>query len=313
MIDLAFDDAQQAIATAVSQFCADRCDADRVKAASGRFPGDLWSELAELGMLAIGTPEGEGGAIEMLAAMEVLGACVFPGPLVATFLAGQVLDVDARARVVMGEAIVAAGVAPLVPWAGDADLILEIANGDVFEAEVEGVVEGVETLGGEPWGRVRLQRGARCERGATGLVFADIAHAAYQAGAGRALVEAASAHARTRTQFGRSIGEFQAVAHPLADCTMDLAAAQTLARRAAFLFDESHDEARCAAITAKFSADAAALRAAYVAHQVFGANGITREGPVFHVSRRIRQAASSNSATRVEREALLAAFGMVAA
>ena len=83
-----------------------------------------------------------------------------------------------------------------------------------------------------------LKRGVELVRGSVGLLFADIALAAYQAGAGNALLEATSRHAATRTQFGRAIGEFQAVAHPLADCSMDLAAAQGLVRHAAFLYDE---------------------------------------------------------------------------
>ncbi len=322
-IDLEFDDAQQSIASAVSQFCRDRCGADRIKRESGRFPRALWGELAELGMLAIGTPEGEGGALEMTAAMEILGAHVFPGPLVATFLANKVLDEDERQRVIDGRAIVCAGSAPLMPWASVADLFLEIDGDRVFKAQVEGAVEEVETLGGEPWGRLRLRRGAERVRGSLGLLFADIALAAYQAGAGAALVEAASRHAATRTQFGRAIGEFQAVAHPLADCSMDLAAAQGLVRHAAFLYDElpesgeiaDLDEAkltdlRAMACGAKLSASGAAVRAVHVCHQVFGAIGITLEGPVFHVSRRIRQLASQSREDRTQRERLLGAFGM---
>lgn len=316
-IDLEFDDAQQSIASAVAQFCRDRCSADRVKRESGRFPRELWDELAQLGMLAIGAPEGEGGALEMTAAMEVLGANVFPGPLVATFLANKVLAEAERRGVVEGRSIVCAGSAPLVPWASAADLFLELDGDRVFEAQVVGEIEEVETLGGEPWGRLQLKRGAELSGGAQGLLFADIALAAYQAGAGIALVEAASRHAATRTQFGRAIGEFQAVAHPLADCAMDLAAAQGLVRHAAFLYDDLGDagktdfaRARELASGAKLSANAAAIRAAHVCHQVFGANGITLEGPVFHVTRRIRQLASQSRGDRAEREVLLGAIGM---
>jgi alkylation response protein AidB-like acyl-CoA dehydrogenase len=322
-IDLEFDDAQQSIASAVSQFCRERCDADRVKRESGQFPRGLWDELAQLGMLAIGTPEGEGGALEMIAAMEVLGAHVFPGPLVATFLANKVLEETERLAVVEGRSIVCAGSAPLVPWAGAADLFLEIDGERVFKARADGPVEEVETLGGEPWGRLQLIREAELPGGLLGIVFADIALAAYQTGAGTALVEAASHHASTRTQFGRAIGEFQAVAHPLADCSMDLAAAQGLVRRAGFLYDEVDDlnekgESDASRLTsiremacgAKLSANGAALRAANVCHQVFGANGITLEGPVFHVTRRIRQLASQSRSDRAEREVLLGAIGM---
>ena len=60
-VDLAFDDAQQAIADSIAQFCRDRCSDEVLKAQAGKFPSELWSALAELGVLALVTPEGEGG------------------------------------------------------------------------------------------------------------------------------------------------------------------------------------------------------------------------------------------------------------
>src|SRR5947199_286549 len=81
-----------------------------------------------------------------------------------------------------------------------------------------GVVERVAVLGAEPWGRADVVLDApypaAAARGA--LAAGDVARAAYLAGAADALLAAAADHARTRTQFGRAIGEFQAVAHPLA-------------------------------------------------------------------------------------------------
>ena len=67
-------------------------------------------KLAELGVLAIGTPEGDGGAKEIAAAMAALGQAVFPGPLVASFFATQVLPEKQRCAVAAGQAIVSIGV-----------------------------------------------------------------------------------------------------------------------------------------------------------------------------------------------------------
>ena len=50
--------------------------------------------------------------------------------------------------------------------------------------------------------------------------------------------------------------------------------------------------ARASAAAARLSAGRAAIAAAHTCHQLFGAIGITLEGPVFHVSRRIRQLVS---------------------
>ena len=67
------NDAQQAIADALAQFCADRCDADAVKALAGKFPDEVWKGVAELGVLALATPEGDCGAMALVAALESLG------------------------------------------------------------------------------------------------------------------------------------------------------------------------------------------------------------------------------------------------
>ena len=73
---------------------------------AGTLPRALWRELAELGVLALATPEGDGGARELVAALESLGAAVFPGPLAATFLATQVLDEKERLVLDSGEAMI---------------------------------------------------------------------------------------------------------------------------------------------------------------------------------------------------------------
>jgi hypothetical protein len=241
--------------------------------------------------------------------MEALGRAVFPGPLVDTFFAMQLLPEVARIAVSEGRAIVAVGHAPLVPWAPSADIFLAVEGERVWRAEVEGEIEEIETLGGEPWGRCSLERGEELAGGARAGVFAEIARAAYLAAAGHALVAAASQHAAARRQFGRPIGEFQAVAHPLADCSIRLGAATTLARNAACRLDEDDDPGPMAA-AARLSAGAAALEASYVCHQVFGAVGVTLEGPAFHISRRIRQLVSQPPGESPLRETLLSHFGV---
>jgi alkylation response protein AidB-like acyl-CoA dehydrogenase len=313
-LDLELDDAQQAIADALGQFCAERCGDAAVKAGGGRLPEGLWGELAELGVLALATPEGEGGAMELVAAMEALGAALFPGPLAATFFAAQVVPAAQRAALARGETLVSLGAAPLLPWAPVAQLFVEVEGERAFAARPRGPVTPVDTLGGEPWGRVDLERGEELGGVPAALALHDLALAAYLAAAGRRLVEATAEHARTRRQFDRPIGDFQAVAHPLADRAMRLDAAVTLARAAAFEWDGAGgDAARPAAAAARLSASRAALEACYTGHQLFGALGITLEGPVFHVSRRVRQLASQPPSEAPAREALLARFGLGAA
>jgi alkylation response protein AidB-like acyl-CoA dehydrogenase len=320
-LDLAFDDAQQAIADAVAHFCADRCGDDAVKAPRGVLRRDLWRGLAELGVLGVLTPEGGGGALEAVAAVESLGRAAFPGPVAATFVATRLLPDPERAAVANGDAIACLGTPPLLPWATEADVFLEVAGERIFRARPQGELEPVPMLGGETWGRGALERGPELAGAESGIALARLVRAAQLAALGRRLVDDASAHAAVRKQFGRPIGDFQAVAHPLADCAIRLDCAGALARAAAFHFDESDASERSGSLreAARFAACAhasacdAALAAAYVAHQVVGAVGITLEGPVFCVSRRIRQLVAEAPGRDTSRDRLLADAGLGAA
>ncbi len=319
MVDLAFDDAQQAIADGIGQFCRDRFPEEAAKQPLESLPRALWSELAELGVLALATPEGDGEAVEMVAACESLGRAVFPGPLVHTFMATQLFDADERVALASGRIAVSIGEPPLMPWANDASLFVELDGDRAFKARPAGLIEAVTTLGGEPWGRVELVRERELSGVARGIALYEIALAAYLAAAARQLVAVTSEHARTRRQFGKSIGEFQAVAHPLADCEMHISAAQALAREAAFRFDAPtargtsaipNARVRATASTARLSAAAASIQSISVCHQLFGAIGITLAGPIFHITRRIRQLVSQRPGEDAARRAVLEHFGV---
>lgn len=286
------------MAAAVAQFCSDRYDPLQAVSPRAPFSDGLWRELAALDVFALATPLGGAGAIEVAALMESLGRAAFPGPLAGTFLAMRLLPEPARLRVARGDDLVCVGMPPLLPFAPIASHFIELAQERAWLARPRGAIAPVETLAGEPWGRLTLDREQELTGVASAVAFSEIAAAAYLAAAGQKLVEEAADHARTRRQFERTIGEFQAVAHPLADCAIRLAAARGLARAAAARFDAAGSEGACRQATidaaaARLSAAAASLATAQVCTQVFGAMGVLREGPIFHVVRQIRQLASS--------------------
>jgi len=199
----------------------------------------------------------------------------------------------------------------LLPFGTEADLFLVTDGNNLSLARAPARVEPVPTLGGETWGRAPLAVDRQLPGSGRGLVIGNIVTAAYLAGAAWRLLEAASEHAATRRQFGKSLGEFQAVTHPLADCAIGLTAAQTLARAAACSFDSgAASEAAHLAAGALVAARRAGLKTAFDCHQVFGGIGVTLEGPAFHVSRRIRQLASSPPTGTREQELLLAQAGL---
>jgi len=98
-------------------------------------------------------------------------------------------------------------------------------------------------------------------------------------GLARAALEYAVNYARTREQFGRPIGEHQAVAFRLADMAVRVDASRLLVWRAANLADSGADVAREAAM-AKLFASETAMWCTWAAVQTLGGWGYSREVPV---------------------------------
>jgi alkylation response protein AidB-like acyl-CoA dehydrogenase len=284
----AYGDDQRELAASVRRYVERHVGDDVARAEVHEMPTPWWKGLAELGVLALGT-DGAGGALDVAAVCEELGRGGVPGPFAATFVAAQLLEPDDRAAVIDGAAVVAVGELPLVPWSPVASQVIELDGSAAWFGDVQGVVEEVATTAGEPWGRVTLDRRRQLEGVERALALGDIALAAYLVGLGGRLLDVAVGYARDRKQFGRTIGEFQGVAHPLADVALGVRAAGALVRIAAAAWDERGARAGADAATARLSATRAALRGAYQCHQVHGAMGFTVEGPVAHLSHRARQ------------------------
>ena len=94
-----------------------------------------------------------------------------------------------------------------------------------------------------------------------------------------ACLELSIAHARTRRQFGKRIGDFQMIQERLADMSASLEASRLLVRRAAWA--RSRGERDPAAVAAaKLFATEAAERAASEAVLLLGSRGYSSESPV---------------------------------
>lgn len=79
-------------------------------------------------------------------------------------------------------------------------------------------------------------------------------------------------HARSRRQFGRPLGGFQAVSHRIADMRLRLEAARLLLYRACWLIDQGREQASAAAL-AKVAVSQAAVSNGLDAVQIFGGSG----------------------------------------
>ena len=111
-------------------------------------------------------------------------------------------------------------------------------------------------------------------------------------GSAQRSLELAVAYACERRQFGRVIGEFQAVKHPLADVYVQIERGRSLTYGAAVMIDDPAADARVVSDTAamaKAAAAEAALLAAKVGIQTFGAMGTTWENELHRHLGRARQ------------------------
>ena len=103
--------------------------------------------------------------------------------------------------------------------------------------------------------------------------------AAQALGITQAAFDVARAYAQEREQFGRRIGEFQAIQWKLADMTTEIDAARLLTYRAAWLKQEGRPHTAEGA-KAKLFASEMARRQTAEAIQILGGYGYTKEFPV---------------------------------
>jgi alkylation response protein AidB-like acyl-CoA dehydrogenase len=271
-------------------------------------PRSLWRRLGELGVLGLGGGAGE--AAWLSAAYQELGAVLCPGPLAATAMAPLLLPEGAQlAAVRAGDTVVAVGDGDLFPWGMDADVLIGGDGDSAWLVDPGAPRRAVQTLGREPWAQVDPRPLRALDGGRRAGAIGDLAVAALLLGAAARLVEMSAEHARTRQQFGRPIGSFQAVAFPLAAGHAALHTARCLADAAAQALDAGQD-ARALCAGARITASAAALEVARTAHQVHGAIGFTEESPVGAYTTRIRQWTLLPPSPAAGRAALMASIGV---
>ncbi|MBG0854465.1 acyl-CoA/acyl-ACP dehydrogenase [Streptomyces spinoverrucosus] len=258
---------QRALRAATRQLLARHFNGEALRAAveaPATLDRALWRELGAAGFFALRLPEAEGGVglglPEAVLAFEEAGRALLPGPLVATHLAAGEVPGAADGSVVVA-AVDGGGPAE---WLTQADVVRGDASGAVPLRSVDPLT---------PLHRVP---GAQ---GATDPVAALLT-AAEQLGTAVRVCELAAQHARTREQFGRPIGAFQAVQQL---CARTLVRVE-VARAAVYAAAVTADPVDIAA--ARLLADEAAVRGARDCLQVHGGMGFTWEAEVhLHLKR----------------------------
>jgi alkylation response protein AidB-like acyl-CoA dehydrogenase len=275
-------------------------------------PAPAWAQLAELGWTGVSIAEEDGGAgltfIEEAVLFEELGRALYHGPYFSTIgLTLPVLPAEDRAAVAAGEASWTLAFGPLVPDLDSADHVAIVGGDGVFqlegeEREVLATTDGSRTLGvvrgGEPGRRL-----------ADSTVLDEIAARSQTAlaleacGVARLALEDALEYASSREQFGKKIGVYQAISHPLADAYTRVELSRSLALWAAWCVATGDAQVATAAAAAKSYASESAVWVCETAIQTLGGIGFTWEHRLHRLYKRALGIASfGRSGTRLRAE-----------
>ncbi len=301
--------------------------------------GRLGAELGVLGLAVPEESGGAGGGlVDQAVAVEEFGAALLPGPVLGTVgLAIPALlaagDTALLPDLVEGTRT-AALAAPERAGRFDPAAVTVTAEENALTGEVAQVVDGdadvllvaarhaggvglYATDGGErrPLSTLdptRHQAAVRFDGAAARLVAADagpaVAHAlrvgaallaAEQVGGAQRLLDTTVAYARTRLQFGRPIGSFQAVKHRCADLLVLVEHARSTAQHAAWALQDGTDDADLAVSVAQATCSEAYQQVALAAVQLHGGIGFTWEHAChLYLKRAVTDAALLGSAAQ---------------
>lgn len=139
-----------------------------------------------------------------------------------------------------------------------------------------------------PVGNLVGEEGAGFRYAMSGLDGGRLNIAACSLGGARLAMETAQAYVATRKQFGRPIGEFQALQFRLADMATDLEAARLMVLRGAWAIDNDHPEKTKWCAMAKRLATDACFQIADEALQLHGGYGYLKDYPLERIVRDLR-------------------------
>jgi len=240
-------------------------------------------ELRELGWLGVSVPEDRGGGglsfVDEAILFEEAGRALYAGPFLTSAIVLPALpEVDENAWSIEVDG--------LVPDLGSVDRVLrEDMTVALAEGETLATVDETRPLGrlGQvadsnypsldgDWEPVRLRLLA--------------ALAAEAVGVAQKALELGVEYVSQREQFGKKIGTYQAVSHPLADTYVETELARSLAFWSAWCVAEDDEQAPVAVAAAKAQAAETAVAACERSIQVHGGIGFTWEHPLHRYYKR---------------------------
>jgi alkylation response protein AidB-like acyl-CoA dehydrogenase len=292
-------DEQRAVRDAIDDLCRSRWDSTAARSyGSGRADDSvLWGELVAAGWTGVAVAEEHGGqglgTVELTLVCEGLGRALAPSAFFGNAAAATIVaaagDDQQRRRWLPGFASGEARGA-LGSWQPDGSALAYDAEGAAALVLVQAgrvAIVAADTCTFEKTEGVDLTRrltrvsfGAADElRGdvVAAVDRAEVALSAELVGVANRALDLAVEHARTRQQFGRPIGAYQAVSHRCADMLIDVESARSAVLCAAWTADNDAEGLPFAASVAKVAAAQGAWRTTTASLQVHGGIGFTWE------------------------------------
>jgi alkylation response protein AidB-like acyl-CoA dehydrogenase len=279
----------------------------------------VWEKMVAQGWLGLHVPEADGGQgfglSELAVVLEELGYALFPGPVLPTVVAAAVisrhgsaaqrarylpglLDGSAPAAVALGTESIRRSESGASRASGSLRPVLGLATASVLLAPMEEggwcvldprdadtaslpALDATRSLGQAVFTDAALPPDALLPEVTTEEVrnLALVMAAAEGAGVARWCLDTASEYAKVRVQFGRPIGQFQAIKHALADMLVAVEQCAAVAWDAATVWsgDSAEGErALSAQVAGALTLDAAA-HCAKQCVQILGGIGFTWE------------------------------------
>jgi acyl-CoA dehydrogenase len=274
-----------------------------------------WEEIEALGIADIIVPEERGGAgadwddacavlqaagrwqirlpiADAMIARKLLAAAALQVPRSLLSIAPNPVGTLSRA----GHGWKFSGAVTSVPWGRDVARVVTTMPFDghphvVVLTVADASVDKKVNLADEPRDDLQFAGApakaapADCREAQSLFDYAALARTAQIAGALQSALERSIAYSLERKQFGRPIGQFQAVQQQLALLGAETAAATCASRSAAIAADIG--DAAFAIAAAKLRANQAIAVATAIAHQVHGAIGFTREYALRQATQRL--------------------------
>ncbi len=304
-MNLSLTEDQTLLRDSVGRFLGAESSPARVRAAEpvGYDPA-LWRGLIGLGIQTMRGPETAGGGgmslLDAALVAEEAGRHLASAPIIEAIVANRLLaELGATGwyqRAADGDALVTlaltdASIRPeqVVPGGAVADAVLYLDEDEVG-LRVAPAAGAPANLPHAPLAKIALTAKAD---GVSNIILANgaapraaylaaieewkILTAAALAGLGRRALELAAAYASERQAFGRPIGTYQGVSHPLADSITEIDGAQLLAWRAIWAIARGRNDAAASVSMAFWWASRSTARAVQRSLRTFGGYGLSLE------------------------------------